>query len=377
MPLMDLSDRQKRVAAAALTTLSLVVILAAVAALFWIVATFLKAFSHVFLPLAVAGVAALVFRPYFDFLRTKLKMPRGLAMVAFFLSALVPLTAFGWFFGALIAEQVSGMVSGFPEWWERTQEQFRKQWPQVVQFFQTTPMGQQLTDFAQTQKDTVLHGLQLMGGKALSAGAGVVRGVGTVAAWVVTPVYLIFFLIAERKPLKNLEGNLPFLKAETRKDVVFLAQEFINIIVAFFRGQLVIAFLQGVLYAIGFSIVGLKYGFVLGLVLGFLNIIPYLGSIIGLGTTLPLAYFQQGGGLWTMVAVLVVFTLVQLVESYLLTPKIMGDKTGLHPMAIIVAIFFWGSALQGILGMILAIPLTAFLVVFWRLAKERYIAEWV
>ena len=74
---------------------------------------------------------------------------------------------------------------------------------------------------------------------------------------------------------------------------------------------------------------------------------------------------------------LVVFTVVQLIEGYLLTPRIMGDRTGLHPVAIIVAVFFWGSALQGILGMILAIPLTAFLVVFWRLAKEKYIGELV
>ena len=74
---------------------------------------------------------------------------------------------------------------------------------------------------------------------------------------------------------------------------------------------------------------------------------------------------------------LVVFVVVQLIESYGLTPRIMGDRTGLHPMAIIVAVFFWGSALSGILGMILAIPLTAFLVVFWRLAKEKYIEEWV
>jgi predicted PurR-regulated permease PerM len=377
MPLMDLSDRQKSVVATAVTTLSLVVILAAISALFWIAATFLKAFSHVFLPLAVAAVAAFVFRPYFDFLHTRLKMPTGLAIVVFFLSALIPLVAFGWFFGALIAEQISGMVKGFPEWWARIQERFREQWPQVVQFFQTTPTGQQIAEIAEAQKDTLLEGLQLVGGKALSAGAGVVRGVGAVAAWVVTPVYLIFFLMAERKPLRNLEGNLPFLKSETRKDVVFLVNEFINIIVAFFRGQLVIAFLQGVLYAIGFSIVGLKFGFVLGLLLGFLNIIPYLGSIIGLGVNIPLAYFQDGGGIWMVVWVVVVFTIVQLIESYLLTPKIMGDKTGLHPMAIIVAIFFWGSALQGILGMILAIPLTAFLVVFWRLAKERYIEEWV
>ena len=72
---------------------------------------------------------------------------------------------------------------------------------------------------------------------------------------------------------------------------------------------------------------------------------------------------------------LIVFVAVQLIEGYVLTPKIMGDRTGLHPVAIIVAVFFWGSALSGILGMILAIPLTAFLVVFWRLAREKYIGE--
>ena len=99
--------------------------------------------------------------------------------------------------------------------------------------------------------------------------------------------------------------------------------------------------------------------------------------MIGLGIGLPLAYFQEGGGWGLLVAVLVVFTVVQLIESYVLTPRIMGDRTGLHPMAIIFAVFFWGSALQGILGMILAIPLTAFLVVFWRLAREKYIGELV
>jgi predicted PurR-regulated permease PerM len=147
--------------------------------------------------------------------------------------------------------------------------------------------------------------------------------------------------------------------------------------VAFFRGQLIVAFLQGLLYAAGFSLVGLRYGFILGLLLGFLNIIPYLGSIIGLGIALPLAFFQPGGGLNTLIAVVVVFSIVQLIESYVLTPKIMGDRTGLHFMAIIFAVFFWGAALGGILGMLLAIPLTAFLASMWRLAKERYITELV
>ena len=73
--------------------------------------------------------------------------------------------------------------------------------------------------------------------------------------------------------------------------------------------------------------------------------------------------------------VLVVFAFVQLIEGYYLTPKIMGERTGLHPLAIIVALFFWGTAFDGIAGMVLAIPLTAFLVVFWRLAKAKYISE--
>jgi predicted PurR-regulated permease PerM len=131
------------------------------------------------------------------------------------------------------------------------------------------------------------------------------------------------------------------------------------------------------LFAIGFSVVGLRYGFVLGLILGFLNIIPYLGSMVGLGIAIPLAFFQDGGGLMLVIWVLVIFTMVQMIEGYLLTPKIMGDRTGLHPMAIIVAIFFWGTALGGIMGMILAIPLTAFLVVFWRLVREKYMRELV
>ena len=77
----------------------------------------------------------------------------------------------------------------------------------------------------------------------------------------------------------------------------------------------------------------------------------------------------------TLIGVIVVLLIVQVIEGYILTPKIMGDRTGLHPMAIMVAVFFWGTALGGILGMILAIPLTAFLTVFWRLAKEKYILE--
>ena len=156
---------------------------------------------------------------------------------------------------------------------------------------------------------------------------------------------------------------------------MYLVREFVAILVAFFRGQLVIAGAQGVLYGLGFGWVGLPYGVAIGLTLGFLNIIPYLGNLIGLGVALPLAYFYPQGGPNLLIAVVVVFCAVQAVEAYVLTPRIMGSRTGLHPMAIIFALFFWGLAFGGLLGMILAIPLTAFLVVFWRLVKAKYLRE--
>ena len=368
------SERQARTVAAAITVLAAVIIILAIGAIVYLGALFLRSFSSVFLPIAVGAVASMVFRPYYDWLGDKLRLPAPIALVAILLSILLPVAGFLWFFGSIIADQLTDLVSRVPEWWEQLVASARERWPQVIEFFQTNPYGQKIRDVVEGQQEHLLEGLQSFGERALSAGAGLVRGLGALLSWAVLPVYFAFFLMVRPKSF-DLEQLMPFLKAETRKDVVFLIHEFVDIVVAFFRGQLIVAFLQGILYAIGFSLVGLKYGFIIGLLLGFLNIIPYLGSIIGLGTALPLAFFQNGGGWTILIAVLVVFTVVQTIEGYLLTPKIVGDRTGLHFMAIIVAVFFWGAALDGILGMILAIPLTAFLVSFWRLARDKYIGE--
>ena len=375
--MLALSERQQQAVAAALTILAAVVILLTIAAVIWLLGLFARRFSGVLLPLAVGAAAALVFNPYYRWLRERLKLPATVALAAVFLSILLPIAGFLWFFGALLVEQVSDLVTRIPAWWEDVVEWTRARVPRVVEFLQENPWGQRIREAVEAQQENLMSGLQLAGGKALSAGAVVLRGLGTLVAWAMVPVYFAFFLMSDPTRYRELDHLFPFFKSETRKDVVYLASEFVEIVVAFFRGQLIVALLQGLLFAVGFSVVGLKYGFVLGLLLGFLNIIPYLGSIVGLAVALPLSYFQPDGGLVTLISVIVVFTLVQTIEGYLLTPKVMGDRTGLHPMAIIVAIFFWGTALQGILGMILAIPLTAFLVVFWRLAKEKYIPELV
>jgi predicted PurR-regulated permease PerM len=372
-----LSERQQLTVASAITIVAALVIIGALAGVFWLVGLFFSTFSNVFLPLVVAGVAALVVRPYYELLRDRLRLPAVLALLTVFASLLLPVLAFAWVFGALILEQLDGFLTSLPGYWEKLVAFVEERSPKAIELLERYQIRERLEKAAEGQASVLMQGLQSVGGGALLVGRGFLRGVGAVVAWAMLPVYFAFFLMAGPGQLEKLDSLFPFLKRDTRKDVVYLIREFVNILVAFFRGQLIVAFLQGLLYAIGFSLVGLRYGFVLGIALGFLNIIPYLGSIVGLGIALPLAFFQEGGGLGTMIAVAIVFTVVQTIESYVLTPKIMGDRTGLHPMTIIVAVFFWGSALGGITGMILAIPLTAFLVVFWRLARDRYIDELV
>jgi predicted PurR-regulated permease PerM len=373
----EFSEQQHKTIATALTIHAGVIIVAAIGVLFWVIGLFLTTFSGVLLPLAVAAVAALVFKPEFLWFRKRLHAPPILAVILVFLSFLIPLVVFAWVFGALIVDQASDLIAKTPDAWASLTAAVNERWPKFMAIVSDSAFLDRLGAAVEGQEEALVGGLQTLSVKAFAAGAGVIRGIGALLGWVVLPVYFAFFLIVETDPRERFEQTLPFLKEETRKDVIYLIRQFIDILVAFFRGQLIIALLQGMLFALGFTVAGLKYGFLIGLALGFLNIIPYLGSMIGLGIAVPLALFQEGGGWGRLVAVLVVFTVVQMIEGYLLTPKIMGDRTGLHPMAIIVAIFFWGTALSGILGMILAIPLTAFLVVFWRLAREKYVRELV
>ena len=144
--------------------------------------------------------------------------------------------------------------------------------------------------------------------------------------------------------INDLEKELTFLSESVRKDIVFLVREFISILVSFFRGQLLIGLLMGIGYAIGFSLSGLKFGIALGLLFGLLNIVPYLGSIVGIITAFLVAYLQPEGiaesGQWSvLLGCGISFVIVQVIESYFLTPKIMGQQTGLHPVVVMVSIF--------------------------------------
>lgn len=371
----ELSPQQQKLVSTAISILAGLVILLAAIILIFLIAGFFSRFSNVFLPLTVAAIAAMVIDPWYEWLKDRLNLSPAMAVIIVFITLLLPLTSVAIFFGAVLSSQLGDIVSELPARWQQFQEWLQEHQPRFEEFFKSTAVGTSITEAVKSPEGFLgKMGGFLMSG-AVSAGSGVVSGVVLLMGWAVFPVYLAFFLVLPRlRPDALRRDHLPFLKEGTADDAIYLVHEFFNFVVVFFRGQILIALLQGLLFAVGFTLAGLEYGALLGLLLGFLNIVPYLGSMLGLSICLPLAWFQNdGGGLLLISLVLLVFVIVQLIEGYILTPKIMGDRTGLHPLVIIVAIFFWGSALNGLLGMILAIPLTAFLVVVWKLAQRKYI----
>ena len=371
----ELGPRQKTTAAAAVTLGAVLVVVLFAGALIWGLAVFVGIFKDVLLPPVVAGILVMLVRPYYDRL---LKLCRGRtpgALILFFLTALIPLGLLLWLTGTFVAHQLILLFEELPAMINAMQEAARTHWPQVTALMEQYGMQAGLDELIDNPGQLAANVLRLAAARLSQYFVHVSQSFSALMAWVVLPVYLAFFLIAKPFRSEQIEEFLPFLKQETRNDVIYLFDQFVSILLTFFRGQIIIALAQGVLFAIGFSLVGLPYGLMIGMLLGLLNIIPYLGSIAGLAAALPLAYFSDGGGVLRLVLVLVVFGAVQAIEGYVLTPRIMGNRTGLHPAIIIFAVFFLGTALGGILGMMLAIPLTAFAVVFWRLLKRKYIQE--
>lgn len=367
-----LTPSQRRIAGFALTLLALLGSAALLIAAIIVLGRLASFFSGVLWPLAVAGVLALILRPVVTVLQSRLGLER-LAAVILLYGVVVLLLG-----GALVlvvpplADQLIDFINYLPAFWANATAYVERHYPEWVALAQrqlANPTIRRAVDTLAAEGKTLLsHALP-----SLRAAFGGLFGVfGVLMHVAIIPVYLFFFLLARGGRTRDLDTHMPFLVPGVRADVVFLASEFVGIVEAFFRGQLLIGFFMGVLLAAGFTIVGLKFGLFVGLALGLLNIVPYLGTIVGLAIALPLAFFQPGGGWFLVGLVLVVKAIVQAVESWVLTPKIMGHQTGLHPVVIIVAIFFWGTAFDGVLGMLLAIPLTAFFVTAWRLVKRKY-----
>jgi predicted PurR-regulated permease PerM len=182
------------------------------------------------------------------------------------------------------------------------------------------------------------------------------------------PVYAFYFLLEKRGISTHWTDYLPVANSAFKNELVFVLKSINDLLISFFRGQVLVAICDGALYTIGFLLIGLPYAVLLGAVATVLTLIPFLGSIVTFVAAFIIAWAKFGDWLHPALAV-VVFVVVQTLESLVISPKIMGDRMRLHPMTIIVAVMVGTILLGGILGGILAIPLTAAL----RVLMFRYI----
>ena len=374
---LNLTPFQHRLITTALAGLSLFIIFGLLFALFLLLRSFVGYFSGVLLPLAIAGILAMLLRPVVVFVERRSRLNRAGAVVFLYVLVVLALAAGLFWIIPVLLEQTVQFIRSLPSIYEGLREILAARFPQLLNFLKETIGEAPLADVGKEFERRLSENVQ---GLLLST-AAVGRDYffslfSTAAAAAIVPVYLFFFLRSGTISREEIGRQLSWIPDDLRRDILFLGQQFGSSLSTFFRGQIVIGLIMGSLLAIGFSLAGLHLGFAIGLAIGLLNIIPYLGTVLGLGTVLPIAWFQPEGGPVLVLVALGIFVTVQLIEGYFLTPKIMGNRTGLHPLTIIVAIFFWGTALNGLLGMILAIPLTAFFVVAWRLFREKYLKEW-
>lgn len=205
------------------------------------------------------------------------------------------------------------------------------------------------------------------GWEFLSSGLSFIIGM---CSWLIVIVYVLFIMFDYEKLTVSFKKLIPHTH---RSRVVRIVDDVRDAMNSYFRGQFIIATLVGILFAVGFGIIGLPMGVALGLFIGILNMVPYL-QLISIPITILLCLVgsvDTGIDFWIMFGKsMAVYVIVQAIQDLILTPRIMGKAMGLNPAIILLSLSIWG-ALLGFLGLIIALPLTSLLLSYYG----RYIVE--
>lgn len=191
--------------------------------------------------------------------------------------------------------------------------------------------------------------------------------VHVISLLVITPI-IAYFVMREWTRISDWIFEL--MPRDQKSTMTDLLKQIDQKVSGFVRGQLSVALVLGIVYAIALSIAGLKYGVLVGLIAGFLNIIPLFGSTVGLLAGTALAWFQTGDWVFTG-TIAAIFLVGQIIEGNFLSPKLIGDSVGMHPLWIFFSLMA-GGALFGILGMVIAIPVVAIAGVLIAFAISQY-----
>lgn len=209
----------------------------------------------------------------------------------------------------------------------------------------------------------------------ISKGSTQILGfIGLVLGMIMVPVYLFFFLKDSESIRTHWHDYVPLKASHFKNELVDTLQEINGYLISFFRGQVLVGVIDGLLVGIALTAFGLPYGFIIGIFMAIVGVIPYIGNILCLIPACIIAYLHALGGNayfdmdpWPYVACVVgIFVVVQQINSLVTAPKIVGDSVGLHPLTVIFSMLFWSLVLGGFVGALLAVPLTAAVKVLFR-----------
>lgn len=336
-----------------------------VLAFFVVMSVLVYLLSPILTPFVFGILLAYLGDPLVDQLE-RLKLSRGVAVALGFLVLFILIALLILLIVPLLQTQLTGFFNRLPQYGEWLDQQITA----IVSYFE---LGDG-TSSAATFKDLAKEYLPQAGNatksivKAISeSGGALLNGALT---FFLTPVVTFYFLRDWDILVEKIRRLVPMSMRDT---VYHLASESDTVLSAFLRGQFLVMIALGTIYAIGLSVIGLQFAILVGFIAGLLSFIPYLGTLVGvvLASVLFLVQTQDWVSLWL---VGVVFLIGQSLEGYLLTPWLVGDRIGLHPVAVIFAVLA-GGQLFGFVGVLLALPTAAVLAVVIRYATEQYMAS--
>lgn len=379
---------QRKILWAALTTVSL----AAIAVVVWqagvIVVRAISFLQPVLIPVAVAGILAYLLEPVVAWLQRR-RLSRTISVVAVFAGFTVLIAA------ALLTvvppawKQGQRLIQDLPQYAARAQNLVNRTIAKAERVARlplftrektaTQPSAGTLAEYLERAADDAIASLQkqlpalaLEAGKFLQRSVGGFLGAfGTLLSLILVPVFLFFFLKEGPLIARHWADYLPLRASPLKKEIVSLLTEINSYLIAFFRGQLLVSMIDGALIAVALLIMGLDFALVIGLMVALLGLIPYAGVLISWIPAVIIAAAQFGDW-WHPLIVTIVFLAVNNLDGIFIAPKIVGDSVGLHPLTVILSVLAWSLILGGLLGALLAVPLTATLkVVFKRYLWDR------
>jgi predicted PurR-regulated permease PerM len=320
--------------------------------------------APVLTPFIAAALLAYISDPIADRLE-KLGMPRTAAVIAVFVLIIVVVALLVILVGPLIGAQVQALFEALPE----IVRKFEVVWvPRILGWLNLEPgqdlgLGIFLSKYGELFGDwsgKVLVSVGKSGGAVLAA----------VLSLFLIPIILFYML----RDWDMIVAHIGALVPESKRETVFrLAHESDEVLGAFLRGQLLVMLALAAIYSIGLTLVGVEYAIAIGVVSGLVSFVPYLGFIFGIALA-GLTVALEPDPLWQLLGVVATFSIAQFIEGSVLTPKLVGNRIGLHPVLVIFAVAA-GGKLFGFFGILLALPVAAVLSVIVRFAFNRYLKE--